>query len=108
MSFRLATVSGKIFVLVPVLVSFGLNLPFNSVVASCDCGHVPLKLLDLATLVKSSNLHQEKKRDCDRKTFHQSELPKLLAEVRLGLNAGILYEKTGIIGQTTGSAAICI
>ena len=50
---------------VPFLILISLDLPLDRVVSSGDRGHVPFQLLEISSLVKSTNLHEEEHRNED-------------------------------------------
>ena len=83
----------------PVVIILLEDFELDSVVTSSDGGHVPLKLLDLATLVKISDSNSEQETD-QRSSAHSQRQTIVFLFLLLGaLDTFVLNEEYSLVSQ---------
>ena len=79
----------------------GLDWELDGVVTSCDGGHVPLKLLDLAALIHGLDADSEEEADKNTSGNSDGHLVVLGCQVLFRLNACVLEEEGGVISDAS-------
>jgi|LakMenE18May11ns_1017448.scaffolds.fasta_scaffold9845439_1 hypothetical protein len=80
-------------VVIPINVRFLFDFKLDRIVTSSDCGHVPLQLSDLSTLVEPSDLNKENERNESRDHADQCELFSFESNDFIWLNASELHKE---------------
>jgi len=94
-----------VIVIIPLDVGLFFDFKLDCVIASSDCGHVPLQLSDLLTLVESSDLNKEHERDESRDHADQCELFGFLCNDFNWLDAIELHKEAGVCFNATNSTS---